>query len=344
MTEPPGPGFFCSIPTSITSITSATGVTTCYNYHQLSLGRLQQLTEASTRRPFSKEPSQVLSPPWQLGLSEHGGNTRVYPIHPYTRNPCSRIGFTRPLKNLKTTIIIFPFKYCHIMWYASFSDSFCVWAQLLLTWLWLDRRLECMDVDPKWMRLKIGYKIFKCEHTVSKFWPSNLKWSNSSPENKSDHFFIKPDTKLKFRKLYSTTRPSIPSIPKVQAMPGPRRRRRGLISFWLRMMIFWPSWKRDVAASYYMLYELYVSISSGRMWSLPKMRVAPNHQIIHLDRIFHDKPSSYWGSPILRTPHVLFSVALKSFSKLWSNCRHRNKVRSSGPSNRRDWSRDHASR
>ena len=44
------------------------------------------------------------------------------------------------------------------------------------------------------------------------------------------------------------------------------------------------------------------------------MRVAPNHQIIHLDRIFHDKPSSYWGSPILRTPHVLFSVALKSFS------------------------------
>ena len=306
MTEPPGPGFFSSIPTSITSITSitsVTGVTTCYNYHQLSLGRLQKLekskrTEASTRRPFSKEPPQVLSPPsWQLGLSEHGGNTRVYPIHPYTRNPCSRIGFTRPLK---TTIIIFPFKYCHIMWYASFSDSFCVWAQLLLTWLWLDRRLECMDVDQKWMRLEIGYKIFKCEHTVSKFWPSNLKWSNSSPENKPDHLFIKLDTKLKFRKLYPPTRPSIPSIPKVQAMQGPRRRRRGLISFWLRMwMLFWPSWKH---------------ISSGRMWSLPKMRVAPNHQIIHLDRIFHDKPSSYWGSPILRTPHVLFSVALKSFS------------------------------
>lgn len=47
-----------SIPTSITSITSitsVTGATTCYNYHQLSLGRLQQLEKSqnSLRHPLA---------------------------------------------------------------------------------------------------------------------------------------------------------------------------------------------------------------------------------------------------------------------------------------------------
>ena len=42
------------------------------------------------------------------------------------------------------------------------------------------------------------------------------------------------------------------------------------------------------------------------------MGVPPNHPLIH--RIFRFKPSSYWGTPILGTPHLQDRFCLDSFT------------------------------
>ena len=39
------------------------------------------------------------------------------------------------------------------------------------------------------------------------------------------------------------------------------------------------------------------------IWVFPEIGVPPNHPF--LDRIFPDKPSSYWGTPILGNPHII---------------------------------------
>lgn len=125
--------------------------------------KVSELTEASTRRPFSKEPSQVLSPPsWQLGLSEHGGNTRVYPIPEIRVQELGLPGHSKPQSSSSPlNIAIF-----HVV---------CVISRLILCLssatphMALAPQAPRVDVDPKWMKLKIGYKMFKCEHTVSKF-------------------------------------------------------------------------------------------------------------------------------------------------------------------------------